>query len=156
MGQNGVLLSYGKSWTQEEELPSGFSEANFTSVAFAGSEAMVAAEHDLLVNVGSGWKVEPEVHVLLASLPSVPSLNVVAGLPNGGAVLAGRDVVLERDSAGAPWHFSEEPIVNETAVAVAPLLEGSKVRALLSVVPEFTYPPQGWSCHRSIPTPRVR
>ncbi len=142
VGQNGVLLSYGKSWTQEEELPSGFSEANFTSVAFAGSEAMVASEHDLLVNVGSGWKVEPEVHALLASLPSVPSLNVVAGLPNGGAVLAGRDVVLERDSAGASWHFSEEPIVNETAVAAAPLLEGSKVRALLSVVPEFTYPPR--------------
>jgi hypothetical protein len=141
VGQSGVLLSYGKSWTQEEELPSGFQEANFTSVTFAGSEAMVAAEHDLLINEGSGWKVEPEVHALLASLPSVPSLNVVAGLPNGGAVLAGRDVVLERDSAGAPWHFSEQPIVDETAVAAAPLLEGSKVRALLSVVPDFQYPP---------------
>jgi hypothetical protein len=141
VGQDGVLLDYGKSWTQEEELPPGFSEANFTSVAFAGSEAMVAAEHDLLVNEGAGWKVDPEVHALLASLPEPPSLNVVAGLPNGGAVLAGRDVVLERDSAGSPWHFSEEPIVNETAVAAAPLLEGSKVRALLSVVPDFQYPP---------------
>lgn len=141
VGQSGVLLSYGKSWTQEENLPAGFSEANFTSVAFAGSEAMVVAEHDLLVNEGSGWKVEPEVHALLESLPQTPSLNVVAGLPNGGAVLAGHDVVLERDSAGAPWHFSEQPIVNETAVAAAPLQEGSKVRALLSVVPDFEYPP---------------
>ena len=142
VGQSGVLLSYGKSWTQEEALPSGFSEANFTSVAFAGSEGMVVAEHDLLVNEGSGWKVEPEVHALLASLPNAPQLDVVAGLPNGGAVLAGRDVVLERDSAGAPWHFSEQPIVNETAIAAAPLLEGSKVRALLSVVPDFEYPPR--------------
>ncbi|HEX4117025.1 MAG TPA: hypothetical protein VHY18_14245 [Solirubrobacteraceae bacterium] len=141
VGQSGVLLKYGKSWTQEEELPEGFKEANFTSVTFAGSEAMVAAEHDLLVNEGSGWKVEPEVHALLASLPEAPSLNVVAGLPNGGVVLAGRDVVLERDSAGAPWHFSEQPIVDETAVAAAPLLEGSHVRALLSVVPSFQYPP---------------
>ncbi len=141
VGQGGVLLEYGKSWTQEEELPSGFQEANFTSVAFAGSEAMVVAEHDLLVNEGSGWKVEPEVHALLESLPEAPSLNVVAGLPGGGAVLAGRDVVLERDSAGAPWHFSEQPIVDETAIAAAPLLEGSKVRALLSVVPDFQYPP---------------
>jgi hypothetical protein len=141
VGLGGTLLRYGKSWTQEEELPGGFKEANFTSVAFAGSEAMVAAEHDLLVNVGSGWKVDPEVHALLSSLPTVPSLNVVAGLPGGGAVAAGRDVVLERDSAGAPWHFSEQPIVDETAVAAAPLLEGSKVRALLSVVPDFTYPP---------------
>jgi hypothetical protein len=141
VGLGGTLLRYGKSWTQEEELPSGFKEANFTSVAFAGSEAMVAAEHDLLVNVGSGWKVDPEVHALLSSLPTVPSLNVVAGLSGGGAVAAGRDVVLERDSAGSPWHFSEQPIVDETAVAAAPLLEGSKVRALLSVVPDFTYPP---------------
>ncbi len=141
VGQSGVLLKYGKSWTQEESLPSGFSEANFSSVSFAGSEAMVVAERDLLVNEGSGWKVEPEVHALLESLPEAPSLNVVAGLPNGGAVLAGRDVVLERDSAGAPWHFSEQPIVGDTAIAAAPLLEGSKVRALLSVVPDFQYPP---------------
>jgi hypothetical protein len=140
VGLGGALLRYGKSWTQEEP-PSPFKEANFTSVAFAGSEAMVAAEHDLLVNDGSGWKVDPEAHALLASLPSVPSLNVVAGLPNGGAIAAGRDVVLERDAGGAPWHFSEQPIVDETAVAAAPLLEGSKVRALLSVVPDFTYPP---------------
>ena len=102
---------------------------------------MVVAEHDLLVNSGSGWQVQPEVHALLASLPSAPQLNVVAGLPNGGAVLAGRDVVLERDSAGAPWHFSEQPIVNETAVAASAYLEGSTVRAVLSVVPEFQYPP---------------
>jgi hypothetical protein len=142
VGQTGVLLKYGKSWTQEEELPAGFQEANFTSVSFAGSEALVAAEHDLLVNEGSGWKVEPEVQALLASLPEAPSLNVVAGLPNGGAVLAGRDVVLERDSAGAPWHFAEEPIVGDTAIAAAPLLEGTKVRALLSVVPDFEYPPR--------------
>jgi hypothetical protein len=140
VGLGGTLLRYGKSWTQEE-LPSGLKEANFTSVAFAGSQALVAAEHDLLVNEGSGWRVDPEVHALLSSLPSAPQLNVVAGLPGGGAVAAGRDVVLERDSAGASWHFSEEPIVNETAVAAAPLLEGSKVRALLSVVPDFTYPP---------------
>jgi hypothetical protein len=141
VGLGGTLLRYGKSWTQEEELPRAFKESNFTSVAFAGSEAMVAAEHDLLVNEGSGWKVDPEVHALLSSLPDPPQLNVVAGLPGGGAVVAGRDVVLERDSAGAPWQFSEQPIVNETAVAATPLLEGSKVRALLSVVPDFTYPP---------------
>jgi hypothetical protein len=141
VGQSGVLLAYGKSWTQEEALPNGFKEANFSSVSFAGSEAMVVAEHDLLVDDGSGWKVEPEVHALLATLPAAPQLNVVAGLPNGGAVLAGHDVVLERDSAGAPWHFSEQPIVDETAVAAAAYLEGSKVRALLSVVPDFQYPP---------------
>jgi hypothetical protein len=140
VGQSGALLKYDKTWTQEE-LPQGFRETNFTSVSFAGSEALVAAGSDLLVNSGSGWHVDPEVHALLASLPSVPQLNVVAGLPNGGAVAAGRDVVLERDSADTPWHFAEQPIVNETAVAAAAYLEGSTVRAVLSVVPDFQYPP---------------
>ncbi len=141
VGQSGALLKYDKTWTQEEQLPPGFKEANFTSVTFAGSEALVAAGSDLLTNSGSGWQVDPEVHALLASLPNVPQLNVVAGLPNGGAVAAGRDVVLERDSAGAPWHFAEQPIVNETAVAAAAYLEGATVRAVLSVVPDFQYPP---------------
>jgi hypothetical protein len=145
VGQSGALLRYDKTWTQEEELPQGFKEANFTSVAFAGSEAMVAAGSDLLVNnEGSGWQVEPEVQKLLASLQSGAGggqLNVVAGLPNGGAVIAGRDIVIERDSAGAPWHFSEQPIVDETAVAVSAYLEGATVRAVLSVVPDFQYPP---------------
>jgi hypothetical protein len=141
VGQSGALLRYDKTWTQEEVLPPGFKEANFTSVAFAGSEALVVAGSDLLINSGSGWQVDPEVHALLASLPNVPQLNVVSGLPNGGAVLAGRDVVLERNSAGAPWHFSEQPIVDETAVAASAYLEGATVRAVLSVVPDFQYPP---------------
>jgi hypothetical protein len=142
VGQSGALLRYDKTWTQEEELPSGFKEANFTSVTFAGSEAMVVAGSDLLVkSEGSGWQVDPEVHALLASLANAPQLNVVSGLPNGGAVIAGRDVVIERDGAGAPWHFSEQPIVDETAVAASAYLEGATVRAVLSVVPDFQYPP---------------
>jgi hypothetical protein len=145
VGQSGALLRYDKTWTQEEELPQGFKEANFTSVAFAGSEAMVVAGSDLLIkSEGSGWQVDPEVHALLASLQSGAGggqLNVVAGLPNGGAVLAGRDIAIERNSAGSPWHFSEQPIVDETAVAASAYEEGATVRAVLSVVPDFQYPP---------------
>jgi hypothetical protein len=155
VGLSGTLWRYDKTWTQQQ-LPEPFQQefragvngnpeealkANFTSVAFAGSEAMVVAEHDLLVNDGSGWRIDPEVHALLAGLPSRPQLNVVAGLPNGGAVLAGHNVVLERDSASGPWHFSEQPIVDETAVAASAYMDGSRVRAVLSVVPDFIYPP---------------
>jgi hypothetical protein len=150
VGLGGVLFRYDKTWTQES-LPEPFQKdsegdpeatlkANFTAVAFAGSEAMVVTEHDLLVNDGSGWQVEPEVHALLAGLPGA-RLYTAAGLPGGGAVLAGHDVVIERDSASSPWHFSAQPIVDETAIAASAYQEGSTVRAVLSVVPEFTYPP---------------
>jgi hypothetical protein len=164
VGLGGVLWRYDKTWTQEplpeplqkcsEGDPEQQIKANLTAVAFAGSQAMVVAEHDqscpeahepdssaLLVNDGSGWRVEPEVSALLDSLPERPRLYAVAGLPNGGAVLAGRDVVLERDSAGSPWHFSSQPLVNETAISAAAYMEGATVRAVLSVVPELTYPP---------------
>ena len=68
VGQGGVLLGYGKTWTQEE-LPPQVSGASFTSIAFAGSEAIVAYRQlpdrsrnhytgGLLVNDGSGWRVD--------------------------------------------------------------------------------------------------
>ena len=70
VGQGGVLLRYGKTWTQEE-LPPQVSGASFTSIAFAGSEAIVAYRQlpdpplnqyvgGLLVNDGSGWRVDQQ------------------------------------------------------------------------------------------------
>ena len=41
VGQQGVLLRYGKSWTQEP-LPPEVQGASFTSIAFAGPQAIVA------------------------------------------------------------------------------------------------------------------
>ena len=68
VGKGGVLLSYGKSWDQEA-LPAGFSGANLTSIAFAGSQAIVAAGGDLLVNDGGGWRVDASAKALLDARP---------------------------------------------------------------------------------------
>src|SRR5581483_11820562 len=68
IGSGGVLLRYGKSWTQEA-LPAQVQGASFTSIAFAGSEAIVAYRilpnrqvnkyvGGLLVNNGAGWAVD--------------------------------------------------------------------------------------------------
>jgi hypothetical protein len=141
VGLGGTLLRYDKSWMQDT-LPPGFAERDLTSVAFSGSEAMVAAGSDLLVNSGTGWEVDQGVHALLASLTgATPQLYTVAGLPDGGAVIAGRDIVIERDGPSAPWHFSAQPIVGETAVASSAYRDGSSVRAVLSTVPDVQYPP---------------
>ena len=68
-----MLLRYGKTWTQEPEASfrAEARGASFTSIAFAGSEAIVAfrvvtpgngeGAHytgGLLVNDGSGWQVD--------------------------------------------------------------------------------------------------
>ena len=64
VGKGGVLLGYGKSW-DPEALPAGEERADLTSIAFAGSEAIVAAGGDLLVNDGGGWRVDSSAHALL-------------------------------------------------------------------------------------------
>jgi hypothetical protein len=141
VGKTGVLLRYGKSWDQES-LPAGFESANLTSIAFAGSEAIVAAGGDLLVNDGGAWQVDSSAHALLDKVRSGdPRLLVVAGLPDGGAVAAGRDIAIERDGAGQAWHFSNQPLPGSTAIAAAAVRDGGSVRAVVSVVPRLNFPP---------------
>ncbi len=119
VGQQGVLLRYGKTWSQEA-LPPEVAGASFTSIAFAGSEALVAfrlfhpqtgseAAHytgGLLVNDGSGWSLDQEAMQALAG--DVPW--AVAGLPDGGAALSATPggfsespLVLERNAPGEGW-----------------------------------------------------
>jgi hypothetical protein len=144
VGKQGTLLSYDKTWTQQV-LPAGLEEADFTSVAFAGGEALVTYRMvdatgveigGLLVNEGSGWRVETGVQALLAGLPNASAsvLSKVAGLPDGGAVAAGPGVVIERDSGESPWQFSPEPLPEaQDIAALAAIEEGSQVRALASI-----------------------
>jgi hypothetical protein len=150
VGKQGVLLSYDKTWIQEP-LPAGLTQANFTSVAFAGGEAIATYRMlntgdtpgeigtgevgGLIVNDGSGWQVDPSAQALLSKLsPQDTVLSKVAGLPNGGAVAAGPGVVMERDSATSEWHFSGQPLPEAQNIsALAAIQEGSSVRALVSL-----------------------
>jgi hypothetical protein len=141
VGKSGVLLRYGKSWDQES-LPAGFANANLTSIAFAGSEAIVAAGGDLLVNDGGAWRVDASAHALLDNVRvGNPQLLTVAALPDGGAVAAGRDIVIERDGPDSPWRFSDQPLPGSTVAAAAAIRDGPSVRAIVSVVPRIAYPP---------------
>jgi hypothetical protein len=141
VGRGGVLLSYGKSW-EPESLPPELAGRDLTQIAFAGRQALVAAGGDLLVNDGGGWRVDPGVKALLDGVRiAAPRLHAVAGLPDGGAVAAGPDIVLERDGAGSPWRFSDQPLPGSTVVAAAAMRDGPRVRAVVSVVPRLDYPP---------------
>ncbi len=140
VGKGGALLSYGKSWDPEAP-PAGFETAPLTSIAFAGSQAIVAAGGDLLVNDGAGWRLDASAHELLDTVRSgTPQLFAVAGLPDGGAVAAGRDIVIERDGPGTAWRFSDQPLPGSTAIAAAAVRDGGEVRAIVSVVPQLAYP----------------
>ncbi len=149
VGKQGALLAYDKTWTQQA-LPPGLEQADFTSVAFAGGQALATYRMvktssqgqpegevgGLIVNDGSGWRVDPSAQALLAGLgnPAASVLSKVAGLSDGGAVAAGPGVVIERDSAGAGWRFSRQPLTEAQNIsALAAIRAGSEVRALVSI-----------------------
>jgi hypothetical protein len=124
VGQAGVLLSYGKTWTQEPACGPGVPEpcipvqvagASFTSIAFAGAEAIVAYrkfvpttqsyEGGLLVNNGSSWQIDEGAAKAMGS--NVPW--AVAALADGGAAFGAGSHVYERESATAPWLETPTP-----------------------------------------------
>jgi hypothetical protein len=152
VGKQGVLLKYNKSWEQVP-LPPELQQVNFTSVAFAGGEAIatyrkidveqgggtieaggIAVEED---GSGEHWHVDPGASALLATLPSVGDtvLSKVAGLPDGGAVAGGPGLVIERDAPGLPWRLSPFPLPEAQNVsALAAYREvGGALRAVVSI-----------------------
>lgn len=139
VGRGGVLLRYGKSWEQQP-LPAGFERADFTGIAFAGRQALVAAGGDVLVNDGGAWQVDAGLHELLARAASPASIVTVAGLPDGGAVAAGRGVAFVRDAPGAPWRPTAAPLPNASVVAAAGVRTPGGVRAIVSVAPDAGWP----------------
>ncbi len=121
VGSGGVLLRYGKTWSQEA-LPAQVQGASFTSIAFAGSQAIVAyrilpdrqVNHfvgGLLLNDGTGWRVDEDLAAKLGE--NAP--DTVAGLPDGGAAVSASGsregpAVYERQSQASPWQPTASPL----------------------------------------------
>jgi hypothetical protein len=137
IGKQGLLLAYGKEWTQEP-LPAGVDpQANFSSIAFAGHQALATYKlprpsgvyvGGLIENDGSGWHADDGAVAALGG--SAPER--VAGLPDGGAVVASIDgKVAERDGPGAPW-TAVAPL-GSFPVALAAIREAGHVGAVASV-----------------------
>lgn len=142
VGVGGVLLRYGKTWTEETSLPAQVQGAVFTSIAFAGSEAIVAYRKQpnpssstfvggLLVNKGSGWEVDQAAEQAFGA-ENVP--RSVAGLPDGGAAVITEgpaNRVFERQSATSPWQETTVPPPG-TGSYLALFREGGVLRALVA------------------------
>jgi hypothetical protein len=146
VGESGVLLKYGKSWSQEAGLPPEVAGATFTSIAFAGSEAIVTYRKlldpsrassyvgGLLVNEGSGWHVDQSAASAIGS--EVPL--TVAGLPDGGAAFAAQSFasgegarIFERQAAGSAWQVSATPFPGGSSPgSLALFREGGAVRVV--------------------------
>lgn len=147
VGKQGVLLRYGRTWTQEA-LPAGVpEEANFTSIAFAGETAYATWKYPVeaspttvtytggvIVNEGSGWAVESAAtEALDLGVPRGEVPQRVAGLADGGVAIAGlAGKVVTREAPGASWQTAPGGKVGYP-VALAAVREGGRVRTLISV-----------------------
>jgi hypothetical protein len=145
VGQAGALLGFGKSWSQQP-LPPEAAGASFTSIAFAGSEAIAAYRvphpqgtgegahytSGLLVNDGSGWHTDSSAAAALGD--HVPW--AVAGLPDGGAAVSAgapgeAPLILERSGPGAPWLAAPVPYSGfETPSSLALFREAGALRVI--------------------------
>ncbi|HVW48473.1 MAG TPA: hypothetical protein VHA76_15560 [Solirubrobacterales bacterium] len=143
VGKQGVLMSYGRTWTQEALPPEIPAEANFTSVSFAGDEALATWRYPtakegtldgfvggVIVNEGAGWKVDAGAAAALGTEPP----QIVAGLPDGGALLATAfGAVYRREGPTAPWQATPGGRLGAFPVALAAVREAGQVRAIVSV-----------------------
>ncbi len=143
-GEPGVLLRYGKTWTQEADLPEQVRSASFTSIAFAGSEAIATylTRPSAFVNnqIGgvlvkteekSPWEVDQQA----AAAIGAGTPTAVAGLPDGGAALltgGAEGRVYERETAGAAWQPTAVPLPSGTWGSLALFREGGALRALVT------------------------
>jgi hypothetical protein len=127
----GRIFAYGKGW-DEQQVPGLGRADSLTSIAFAGGQALVAAQTKLLVNDGGGWRIDEQAGELLsknARGAGVGRIYAVAGLPDGGAVAAGNGIVIVRDRAGEPWRLADHQL-RGTVTAVAATRDGDRVRAV--------------------------
>lgn len=139
VGLGGVLLRFGKTWTEETALPPQAQGAAFTSIAFAGSEAIVAYRKQpnpnvqsfvggLLVNDGSGWRVDEEAANALGGAVPV----TVAGLPDGGAaVMTDEHRLFERQGPGGSWQATAVPPPGDGS-SLTLFREGGALRAIVA------------------------
>jgi hypothetical protein len=136
VGANGTILHYdGHAW-QFERPPPADAAVNITSVAAAGSEVFAVAGGNLISRSPDGsWHQEP-LSLLPSNPPPAPgNLRLVAAVPDGGVVVAGRSLVLVRERPEERFKYAPQPLQG-IAVALAPFRQSDgKLRAYVSVAP---------------------
>ena len=135
VGANGTILHYnGTDWSIEPP-PAADTGIDVTSVAVAGSSVFAVAGGNLITRTAGGGWAEVPPSTLPSPAPKRGSLRLVAGLPDGGLVVAGNSVVLVREAAGEGFKYAAQPLQG-VPVALAPFREaGGKLRTYASIAP---------------------
>jgi hypothetical protein len=135
VGGFGTILHYdGNTWSPEQ-IDSQDVGANVTSVAVAGSSVYALANGNLMQRSPDGtWQRVPPSE-LPAPAPATGSLKLVSGLPDGSLAVAGRSVLITKQSGGASLAYSPESFTGIPVALAAFRDPGGEVRAFVSIAP---------------------
>ena len=135
VGGNGTVLHYdGNSWSPEQVDAADVGKS-ITSVAVAGQDVFAVVGGNLIERSPDGqWqRVSP------ASLPSPQppqgSLKLVSGLPDGGLVVAGKSLLIVRQSTSDSLRYAPESFQGIPVALAAFRASSGEVRAFVSVAP---------------------
>jgi hypothetical protein len=135
VGGLGTILHYdGNTWSPEQ-LDSQESTANVTSVAVAGQTVYAVANGNLVTrSAGGTWQPVP-ASAQPTPAPPGGSLKLVSGLPDGGLVVAGRSLLMVKQSATANFAYLPQGL-SGIPVAVAAFRDSTgALRAFVSIAP---------------------
>ncbi len=138
VGENGTILHYdGSSWSAEQP-PTDDGRAAVTSVAIAGNDVFAIDGGNLIERESDGTWIDTEPALDGgAAPPAAGSLRLVSGLPDGAAVIAGVDTILERDAGSGTFHDAAQPIEG-VPVALTAFESGGSVSAAVSIARPIT------------------
>lgn len=131
------LASYRYVVAEDEYEAGGLLVYNDEPVCVQEDQQLEHEGKHLLEDERACWHADTSAAALLAQQPSPRDtvLSKVAGLRDGGAVAAGPDLVIERESPESPWRLSETPLPEAQNIsALAAYREPSgQVRAIVSI-----------------------
>ena len=136
VGGFGTILHYDGSTWSAEQIDSDDSGADVTSVAVAGQDVYAIAAGKLLMRTPNGvWQRVPAAS-LPSPAPATGSLELVSGLPDGGVAVAGKSLLMARQSPSADFAYSPQSF-SGILVGLAAFRDpnSGEVRAFVSVAP---------------------
>ena len=135
VGALGTILHFdGRSWTPEAP-PAGDEGVSIGSVSVAGREVFAVAGGNLITRGDSGTWSRVDRSQLPSPVPAAGALRLVAGLPDGGVVAAGRSLVMVRQGGSEPFEYSSQPLEGIAVALAAFRDQGGRVRAFVSLGP---------------------
>jgi hypothetical protein len=138
VGARGTILHWDGSDWSIDQVDADDATADISSVAVAGQNVYAIAAGNLIERGSDGvWeRVDPSL--LPSPAPAAGALQLLSGLPDGGLAIAGKSLLILRQSASSSFQYAPQSFQG-IPVALAAFRDGDgDLRAFVSVAPPIS------------------